>query len=156
MAWESYCFTHFLKDENWTSINITIDYGNLWKFIFISLVKRQGHTEGRPVHRIMKRRVLFEVLGDLNSGGLVEQPPDENSVFDVLRIVSNCRNFFKLVTSGTFPHNPFDTDKPSVLDVYPMHRHFRLTKLKSLSLYQQVWMGKYFQYTLRTTIISKK
>ena len=62
----------------------------------------------------------------------VSVPPDadENSVFNVLRIISNCRNFFKLVTSDTFPHNPFDTDEPTV----PL-RHiqciFRLTKLKS-------------------------
>ena len=44
------------------------------------------------------------------------EPPDadKNSVFNVLRIVSNCRNFFKLVTLDTFPHNPFDTVEPSV------------------------------------------
>ena len=47
---------------------------------------------------------FFEVQGNLSSGGLGAQPPDadENSVFNVLRIVSNCRNFFKLVTSDTF------------------------------------------------------
>jgi len=59
---------------------------------------------------------FFEVQGNLSSGGLGAQPPDadENSVFNVLRIVSNCRNFFKLITSDTFPHNPFDTDEPTV------------------------------------------
>ena len=33
-------------------------------------------------------------------------PPDadERSVFNVLRLASNCSNFFKLVTSDTFTH----------------------------------------------------
>ena len=41
---------------------------------------------------------------------------DEGSIlnFNVLRIVSNCSNFFKLVTSDTFTHNPFDIDEPTV------------------------------------------
>jgi len=57
------------------------------------------------------------VLGDLSSGGLGAQPPDtdENSVFDVQRIVSNCRNFFKLASNFRyFPYNPFDTVEPTV------------------------------------------
>ena len=39
---------------------------------------------------------------------------DEGSIFNVLRIVSNCSNFFKLVISDTFTHNPFDTDETTV------------------------------------------
>ena len=37
--------------------------------------------------------------------------------FNVLRIVSNCSNFFKLVTLDIFSHNLFDTR--SALEVYP-------------------------------------
>ena len=29
MAWKFYYFTHILKDESWTSINVMIDYGNV-------------------------------------------------------------------------------------------------------------------------------
>jgi len=33
MVWKSYYFTHFLKDESWKLISVTIDYGNLWKLV---------------------------------------------------------------------------------------------------------------------------
>jgi len=73
------------------------------------------------------------VLGDLSSGGL-GAAADENSVFIVLKIVSNCRNFFKLVTLDTFPHNPFDTDKPTV----PLRYILQVKKVKII-VNIQVW-----------------
>jgi len=75
----------------------------------------------------------------------------ENSVFNVLRIV---RNFFKLVTSDTFPHNPFDTVEPTVPVRYIQYI-LQVNKVKIIANIQ-VWTGKYFLHTLRTTIISKK
>ena len=29
MAWKFYYFTHILKDESWTSLNVMIDYENV-------------------------------------------------------------------------------------------------------------------------------
>jgi len=89
------------------------------------------------------------VLGDLSSGGLGAQPPDadENSVFNVLRIVWN---FFKLVTLDTFPHNPFDTVEPTV----PVRYILQVNKVIIIANIQ-VWTDKYFLHTLRTTIIIK-
>ena len=95
------------------------------------------------------------MLGGLSNGGLWAVPPDadENSVFNVLRIVSNCRNFFKLVTLDTFPRNPFDTVEPTV----PLRYIQCILQVKKVKIIAniQVWTVKDFLHTLRTTIISK-
>jgi len=91
------------------------------------------------MHRILKRGFFFEVLGNHSSGGHA----DENSVFNVLRIVTNCRNFFKLVTSDTFPHNPFDTDEPTVPLRY-IQCILQVNKVKSLSTYRYGWVNIFY------------
>jgi len=58
---------------------------------------------------------------------------DKSSIFNVMRIVSNCSNFCKLVTFDAITHNPIDTDEG--LEVY-INIYIRLTRLTSLSIYR--------------------
>ena len=85
--------------------------------------------------------------------GAVPPNADKNSVFNVLKIVSNCRNFFNLVTSDTFPHNYFDTDEPTVPLRY-IQCILQVNKVKII-VNIRLWMGKYFLHTMRATIILK-
>ena len=70
---------------------------------------------------------------------------DEGSIFNVLRIVSNCSNFFKLVTFDTFRHNSFDIDEPTV----PLN-YIYFFKLRVLGLMAFWYTGSAFHQILQS------